>query len=494
MEIHTLPVHRLAELMERKEVSGEEVTRVFLERIDRQEKEIKAFITVTPEEALICARAFDEKRARGDKLSPLAGVPMAVKDNICTQGVKTTCASQILSNYIPPCDATVVEKLKAAGAVLVGKCNMDEFAMGVSTENSAFFATKNPFDYEAAPGGSSGGSAAAVAAGEAAFALGSDTGGGVRQPAAFCGVIGCKPTYGSVSRSGLISYASSLDHIGPLARDMTDLALILNVIYGYDAKDSTSVLQEAPDFQKSLRNDVKGVKIGLPGEYFGAGLEPQVAAKLREAVRKLEELGAVCEEVEMPHTEYAVAAYYLIAAAEASSNLARYDGVRHGLRVEADDVTNMFNKTRGAGFGNEVKRRILLGTYALSTGHYEECYLKALEVRTLVRQDFDRAFAKFDCLLTPANPATAFKAGAKTDDFPAVCLSDVCTIPVNMAGLPALSLPFGMAEGLPVGLQLIGRHFSEGTLLQVGYTLEQNTGQTRLSPGLFANNSFGGSR
>ena len=371
---------------------------------------------------------------------------------------------------------------------------MDEFAMGSSTENSGYFATRNPFNHEAAPGGSSGGSAAAVAAGEAAFSLGSDTGGGVRQPAAFCGVIGFKPTYGYVSRSGLITHASSLDHIGPLTRDMTDLALVLNTICGYDAKDSTSVSADVPDFKKSLTNDVKGLRIGLPREYLGAGIEPQVAAKLQEAVRKLEELGAVCEEVAMPHTEYALAAYYLIASAEASSNLARYDGVRHGLKVEADDVMSMFKKTRSEGFGAEVKRRILLGTYALSTGKYEEYYLKALKVRTLVRQDFDRAFEKYDCLLTPTSFTTAFRAGEKTGDPLAMYLSDACTIPVNLAGVPALSLPFGMAEGLPVGLQFITRQFFEGMLLRVGYTLEQNTEQTRPKPCLPVKNSFGGSR
>lgn len=484
MQLHTLSVHQLSELMEKKEVSSEELTRFHLERINQVEDELQAFVTITKEEALAQARAVDEKRARGEKLSLLAGIPMALKDNICTLGVKTTCASKILYNFIPPYDAGVAERLKRADAVLIGKCNMDEFAMGSSTENSGFFSTKNPFNSETVPGGSSGGSAAAVAAGEAAFALGSDTGGSIRQPAAFCGVIGLKPTYGYVSQYGLISYASSLDQIGPLTRDMTDLALILNTICGHDVKDSTTTLAEVPDFRKCLVNDIKGLRIGLPQEYFGTGIKTRLAEKIHEAIRKLEELGAICEEVALPHTEYALPAHYIISSAEASSNLARYDGVRHGLRVEAEDVLNMFKKTRSQGFGAEVKRRIMLGTHFLSTSNYEAYYVKALKVRTLIRQEFDRAFEKFDCLLTPTCPTTAFKIGEKADDPLAMYLSEICTLPVNMAGLPAMSLPFGMIEGLPVGLQLIAPHFTEGTLLRIGYTLEQSTDQTRPMPGL----------
>lgn len=484
MQLHTLSVHQLSELMEKKEVSSEELTKAHLERISQVEDEIRAFVTVTKEDALAQAKEVDEKRARGEKLSFLAGIPMAIKDNICTEGVKTTCASKILYNYIPPCDATVAERLKRAGAVLMGKCNMDEFAMGSSTENSGFFSTKNPFDFQAVPGGSSGGSAAAVAAGEAVFALGSDTGGSIRQPAAFCGVIGLKPTYGYVSRSGLISYASSLDQIGPLTRDMTDLALVLNTICGHDVKDSTSASVDVPDFKKSLVNDIKGLRIGLPKGFFGTGIAPQATVQFQEAVRKLEELGAICEEVAMPHAEYALPAHYIISSAEASSNLARYDGVRHGLRVKAEDVLSMFKKTRSQGFGAEVKRRIMLGTHVLSTGNYDAYYVKALKARTLIKQDFDRAFAKFDCLITPTSPTTAFKIGEKAEDPLAMYLSDAYTIPVNLAGVPAMSLPFGMLEGLPVGVQLIARHFDEGTLLRVGYTLEQSTDQTRPKPGL----------
>lgn len=485
MHLHTLSVRRLGELLERKEVGSEEVTRACLERISQVEDKIKAFITIIKEEALAQARAVDDQRVRGEELSPLAGIPVAIADNICTEGVRTTCASKMLENFIPPYNAAVVERLKKAGSVLVGKCNLDEFAMGSSTGNSCFFSTRNPFDPEAVPGGSSGGAAAAVAAGEAAFALGSDTGGSIRQPAAFCGVIGLKPTYGYVSRFGLISYASSLDQIGPFTRDVTDLALILNIICGRDDRDSTSVSVDVPDFRKSLVNDVKGLRIGLPGEYFGTGLAPQVAAKLQEAVRKLEELGAVCEEVSMPHTEYALPAHYIISSAEASSNLARYDGVRYGLRVDAEDVLSMFKKTRGQGFGAEVKRRIMLGTYALSTGNFNDYYVKALKFRTLVKQDFARAFEKFDCLLTPASPATAFKTGEEREEPLAGYQSHVFTIPASLAGLPAMSLPFGLVEGLPVGLQLIARHFDESTLLRAGYALEQNSEETGPKPGLF---------
>ena len=378
MHLHTLSVHRLGELLGRREVSSEEVTRACMERISQVEDKIKAFITVIEEEALALARAVDEQRVRGEELSPLAGIPVAIADNICTEGVRTTCASKMLENFIPPYNAAVAERLKKAGSVLVGKCNLDEFAMGSSTGNSCFFSTGNPFDPEAVPGGSSGGAAAAVAAGEAAFALGSDTGGSIRQPAAFCGVVGLKPTYGYVSRFGLISHASSLDQIGPFTRDVTDLALVLNIICGRDVRDSTSAPVDVPDFRKYLVNDVKGLKTGLPGEYYGTDPAPRVAARLREAVRKLEELGAVCEEVSMPHTEYALPAHYIISSAEASSNLARYDGVRYGLRVDAGDVLGMFSKTRSRGFGAEVKKRIMLGTYALSAGNYNDYYVKAL--------------------------------------------------------------------------------------------------------------------
>ncbi|HHV65448.1 MAG TPA: Asp-tRNA(Asn)/Glu-tRNA(Gln) amidotransferase subunit GatA [Peptococcaceae bacterium] len=473
MELTSLPIHQLHDLMVKKEISCLELTRAYLDRISQIEERIKAFLTVTAEEALEQARKIDEQRARGEKLSPLAGIPVAVKDDICTAGIKTTCASKILYNYIPPVDATVVKKLKEAGSIIVGKSNMDEFSMGSSTENSAFYPTRNPFDYDRAPGGSSGGSAAAVAAGEAAFALGSDTGGGIRQPAAFCGVIGLKPTYGRVSRSGLISHASSLDQIGPFTSDVRDLAQILNVICGPDSQDSISAQVDVPDFTQSLTVDIKGLRIGLPREYFGVGLDSRIRAQIQEAAYKLEELGAICEEVSLPHTEYAVTAHYIISCAEASSNLARYDGVRYGLRVDTEDVLSMFKKTRAQGFGSEVKRRIMLGTLNLSAFYYDTYYSEALKVRTLNRHDFARAFEKYDCLLTPASLTTAFKLGEKAEDPLAMYQSNVCTLPANLAGLPAMSLPFGTIEGMPVGLQLIARHFDEETLLKVGYALEQ---------------------
>jgi len=479
MQLNTLPIHRLNELMEKKEVSCLELTKTYLNRISQMEDKIRAFITITEEEALNQAGVIDKKRMQGEDLSPLAGMPVIINDNICTAGIRTTCASKILADYIPPCNASVVEKLKNAGSILIGKSNMDEFGMGSTTENSSFHVTRNPYYHEAVPGGSSGGSAASVAAGEAAFALGTDTGGGIRQPAAFCGVIGFKPTYGYVSRTGLISCASSLDQIGPFSRDMTDLALILNTICGHDGRDSTSASVAVPDFTNFLINDVKGLKIGLPQEYFNSA-DYQVKEKIQEAAGKLEELGAVCEEVWMPHYEYAQDAHYIISSAEASSGLARYDGVRYGLRVQAEDVLNMFRKTRGQGFGREVKERILLGTYVLSQANFETYYAKALKIRTLSRQEFNRVFEKVDCLLTPVSSTTAYKIGEKT--YQGTQSSDACTVPGNLAGVPALSLPFGLADGMPVGIQLIGRHFNEGALLRVGYTLEQNTHLTCLKP------------
>ncbi|SHN80303.1 Asp-tRNA(Asn)/Glu-tRNA(Gln) amidotransferase subunit GatA [Desulfitobacterium chlororespirans] len=482
MQLHTLTVHQLNQLLADKELSSLELTQAYLERIRQKDHELQAFVTVTGEEALAQARLVDERRLRGEELSALAGIPMAVQDNICTAGVKTTCASRMLSHYIPPADASVLGRLKKAGSVLIGKTNLDEFGMGSSTVHSACHDTRNPFDLTAVPGGSGGGAAAAVAAGEAAFALGSDTGGDIRQPAAFCGVIGFKPTYGYVPRTGLISYASSLDQIGPFARDLKDLALILKTICGHDAWDSTSALLEVPDFRKSLSNDIKGLNIGLPKEYFAAGVSPGVAARLQEAINKLEELGARCVEVTLPHTEVAAAAHYALSCAEASSNLARYDGVRYGLRVEGEDVLNMFMKTRGQGFGSAVKRGIMLGTHVLSSAHYDDYYTQALKVRTLNNQDFAQAFEQVDCLLTPAALTTAPQKSDLAGDSLALVHSHRCTRPVSLAGLPAMSLPYGLSEGMPVGLQLIARHFDEQTLLRVAYTLEQNTDQTRPQP------------
>jgi len=477
-------IHSLQDLLAKREISAEELTNQALERIENIDDKIKAFVTVTKDKAIHLARAIDQKRNMGENLGPLVGIPMALKDNMCTEGIKTTCSSKILYNFIPPYNARVYEKLLGAGSILLGKTNMDEFAMGSSTENSGFFPTRNPWDLNCVPGGSSGGSAAAVASGEAVFALGSDTGGSIRQPAAFCGVVGLKPTYGVVSRYGLIAYASSLDQIGPFTRDVTDCALVMNAIAGHDSFDSTSAAVDYPDYTSFLVNDIKGMHVGIPQEYFGEGIEPEIEAKIREAISKLEELGAVVEECSLPHTQYALPAYYIIAPAECSSNLARYDGVRYGLRAEdADDIVSMFSRTRDQGFGIEVKRRIMLGTYALSSGYYDAYYLKALKVRNLIKQDFDQAFEKFDCLLTPTAPSVAFEFGSKSDPL-AMYKQDVCTIPINLAGLPALSLPYGLVNNRPVGLQLVGKTFGEGTLLKIAYSLEQNSDQTRLTPSL----------
>ncbi|EAX48985.1 glutamyl-tRNA(Gln) amidotransferase, A subunit [Thermosinus carboxydivorans Nor1] len=483
MKLYQYTAHALHEKLLKKEVSAREITEAVFGRIDAVEGEIRAYITQTREQALEQAQKVDEKIRRGEKISPLAGLPGAIKDNICTKGIKTTCGSKILANFVPPYDATVMVKLAANDAVIAGKANMDEFAMGSSTENSAFFASRNPWDTAAVPGGSSGGSAAAVAAGEAVWALGSDTGGSIRQPAAYCGVVGLKPTYGLVSRFGLVAYASSLDQIGPITRDVTDCALVLNVIAGHDAHDSTSIRTDVPDYTTALVPDVKGLKIGLPKEYFVAGLDSAVEQAVRRAVDQFRAMGAEIVEVSMPHTEYALAVYYLIAPAEASSNLARYDGVGFGYRAEGNDIVSMYKRTRSEGFGAEVKRRIMLGTYALSSGYYDAYYNKALKVRTLVKRNFDRAFEQVDVLITPTAPTTAFKAGEKVNDPLAMYLQDIFTIPVNLAGVPAISLPCGFAGNLPIGLQLIGKPLGEATILRAAYAFEQNNDYyKRLAP------------
>ena len=482
MTISRLTIHELHELLVKKEISAVELTREHLERIQTLDGDVKAYITVTDQLALEQAKAVDAKISAGETIGMLAGIPMAVKDNMCTKGINTTCASKMLDGFRPQYSATVVHKLQAENAILLGKVNMDEFAMGSTTENSAFFATKNPWNADCVPGGSSGGSAAAVAADLAVYSLGSDTGGSIRQPASFCGIVGLKPTYGAVSRFGLIAFASSLDQIGPLAKDVTDTALILNAITGYDKQDSTSAKYDYPDYTKALTGDVKGLRIGLPKEYLGEGIDPEVEAQVRAAAAKLEELGAVVEECSLPYTRYAMPAYYLIAPAEASSNLGRYDGVRYGLRVQAKDVVDMFCDTRKQGFGAEVKRRIMLGTYALSSGYYDAYYLKALKVRNLIKQDYDQAFAKYDCLIVPTAPTTALHKGQNQDPL-ALYKGDICTIPSNLAGIPALSLPYGLDKNqMPIGVQLLGKAFAEPALLQVAYALEQNTTLTRLKP------------
>jgi len=457
-------------------VSAREVTQCFIDRMEAVEEKVKAYLTVTPEIALAQADAVDAAIAAGEELGPLAGVPGAIKDNMCTRGVLTTCASKILYNYKPIYDATVIERLNSERFVMIGKTNLDEFAMGGSTENSAFFVTHNPWDLNRVPGGSSGGSAAAVAADECAFALGSDTGGSIRQPASFCGVVGLKPTYGRVSRYGLVAFASSLDQIGPITKDVTDCALVLNAIAGKDACDSTSLDVPTPDFTRALVDDVKGLRIGVPKEFFGKGTDPDVAKAVMDGVETLAGLGAEYKETSMPSVEYGVPTYYIIAPAEASSNLARYDGVRYGLRAaNSPDVISMFENTREEGFGAEVKQRILIGTYALSAGYYDAYYLKAQKVRTLLRRDFEKAFEEFDVIVTPTAPIVAWTIGELMDDPFAIKLADICTIPVNMAGLPGISIPCGFKGNLPIGMQLIGKALDEETLLRVAYTFERNS-------------------
>ncbi len=476
MELTDLTIHGLRDLLVRKETSSVEVTRAFLDRIAATDDALNAFITVTSDRALEEAALADRRLAEGSA-GPLCGIPLGLKDIFVTEGVRTTCASKILENFVPPYDGTAVRKLKESGAVLLGKVNMDEFAMGSSNENSAFGTVRNPWDPERVPGGSSGGSAVCVAARQVAGALGTDTGGSIRQPASHCGVVGLKPTYGRVSRYGVIAYASSLDQVGPLARDVEDCAILLGAVAGHDPADSTSVDLPVPDYREALGQGIAGLRIGLPREYFIEGLDPQVQKAIDDAVETYRKLGAEIVEITLPHTEYAVACYYLVATAEASSNLARYDGVRYGLRKEeGKGLIDMYMKSRAAGFGAEVKRRIMLGTYALSSGYYDAYYLKAQKVRTMIRQDFLEAFAKVDVILTPVAPSPAFRLGEKTADPLQMYLSDIFTIPVNLAGTCGLSVPCGFSsDGLPIGLQLIGKPFDESTILRAGYAFELET-------------------
>jgi len=479
------PAHELQRGLAARQISAGELCRAVLARIDKLDEKLRAFITVTPELALSQAGEVDRRIAAGEELPPLAGIPVAVKDVICTRGVRTTCASRILHNFVPPYNATVMEKIMARGMVMVGKTNMDEFAMGSSNENSGYYPASNPWDTQRVPGGSSGGSAVAVAAGMAVLALGSDTGGSIRQPASFCGVVGLKPTYGAVSRYGLVAYASSLDQIGPIAGNVADCALLLSAIAGYDPLDSTSAPGERPDYTKSLNQEIRGLKVGVPREYMGEGIDPGVRGVIDGALKVLASLGAEIEEVSLPHSKYAIPAYYLIATAEASSNLARYDGVSYGYRVEdPGDVVDMYMKSRSRGFGAEVKRRIMLGTFALSAGYYDAYYLKALKVRTLIKQDFDRAFEKYDVLICPTTPSTAFRKGEKVDDPLQMYLSDITTISANLAGIPGISVPAGFSGGLPVGMQIMGRPFGEGDLLRVAHAFEQATGHHKRRPEL----------
>ena len=463
-----------AEALRKKEYSSVQLTQAYLEQIDKKDKTIGAYITVTADRAIESAKAFDEGRCSDSEISPLAGIPCGIKDNMCTKGIKTTCASKMLGGYIPPYSAHVVEKLEKSGAVILGKLNMDEFAMGSTTENSAFKVCRNPLDIDRVPGGSSGGSAAAVAAREAVYTLGSDTGGSIRQPASFCGVVGMKPTYGSVSRYGLVAFASSLDQIGPITSTVLDNALVLNAIVGHDKRDATSVKRVYNDFTADIKNGVKGMKIGVPEEFFGEGISDDVRKAVLAATDTYRALGAELVSVSMPSIDYALSAYYVISSAEASSNLARFDGVRYGYRC--DDYSNideLYRKSRSEGFGSEVKKRIMLGTFALSSGYYDAYYKKALQVRSLVRKDFDEAFGKCDFIISPVTPTVAYKIGEKTGDSLQMYMGDAYSVPVNIAGIPALTLPCGIGEGgMPVGMQLIGPAFSEGLLYRAGFAFE----------------------
>jgi len=477
MEIHELTIHELHDLLIKKEVTSREVTEAFYRRIKKVDGKIKAYLILTEEGAFDQANQVDRKIVRGEEIGDLAGVPIGLKDILCTKGIRTTCGSKILENYVPFYDGTVVRRLKERDAVMLGKLNMDEFAMGSSTENSGFQITRNPWNLDRIPGGSSGGSAAAVAADECIAALGTDTGGSIRQPASCCGVVGLKPTYGRVSRYGLVAFASSLDQIGPITKDVEDCAILMNAISSYDPYDSTSVNVEAPDYKQFLIKDVKGIRIGMPEEYFVEGMDPDVERSVKEAIDRFKEWGAEVRRISLPHTEYAVAIYYIIATAEASSNLARYDGVKYGLRSKGyRDLMEMYSQTRAKGFGQEVKRRIILGTYVLSAGYYEAYYRKASQVRTLIRKDFEEAFQQVDVIMAPTAPTPAFRIGEKAEDPLQMYLSDIHTIPVNLAGIPGISIPCGFSrENLPIGLQIMGRHFDEGKLLRVAYTFEKNT-------------------
>ena len=476
MEITSLTVHELQEKLKSGELTSLEITKAYTDRIAEKEKDVQAFVTDLSEEALKQASQIDEKRKAGEITSDLAGIPIGIKDIICTKGVRTTCSSKMLENFIAPYDATVMEKINQKGLIDLGKLNMDEFAMGGSTEYSYFKKTRNPWNLNKVPGGSSGGSAAAVAADLVPWALGTDTGGSIRQPASFCGIVGLKPTYGLVSRYGVVAYASSLDQVGPIAKDVTDCAMLLNIIAGHDPKDTTSVDNGEKDYTKALRNDVKGLKIGVPKEYFGEGINTEVKQKLQEAMERYKKLGATVEECTLDIADYALSAYYIIACAEASSNLGRFDGIRYGYRTENyTNLKDIYRNSRSEGFGSEVKRRIILGTYVLSSGYYDAYYKKAQQVRTLVMNEFSKLFEKYDVLLTPTSPTVAFDIGSKSSNPLEMYLADICTVSVNIAGLPGISIPCGIdSEGMPIGMQLIGNRFSEETLLNVAYTFEQD--------------------
>ena len=475
-------IHEYAELLKQRKLSSVELTKQYLARIEKADAQIGSYITVCPDEALAAAGKADERIARGEA-TLLTGIPVGIKDNICTEGITTTCASKMLYNFVPPYDATVTKRLKNEGAVILGKLNMDEFAMGSSTESSYFKKTKNPYDLTRVPGGSSGGSAASVSADLAPYALGSDTGGSIRQPAAFCGNVGLKPTYGLVSRFGLIAFASSLDQIGSFTKDVTDCAIVLNAIAGYDKMDSTSVDADKTDYTKALGLPLKGMKIGVPKQYLESGIQTEIREAVENAIKVYEMLGAECEECSLPLSKFALPAYYLISSAEASSNLARFDGIKYGYRAEEyHGLTDLYERTRSEGFGEEVKRRIMLGTYALSSGYYDAYYKKAQQVRGLIKRDFAACFEKYDVLLTPTTPTTAYKFGEKSDPV-AMYMGDICTVAVNIAGLPAISIPAGLdKKGMPIGIQLIANSFEERKLLTAAFAYERETGYEKLRP------------
>ncbi len=475
-----MSIREIHNRLTKKEITATDLVQESLTKIKTEQPQIKAFLAINEEGALTRAKELDEKLSTSQTHGLLAAIPAGVKDNLCTEGLTTTCASQLLANYNPIYNATVVDKLLDADAVIMGKTNMDEYAMGSSTENSGFYPTLNPWDLERVPGGSSGGSAASVAAGLVEYSLGTDTGGSIRQPAAFCGVVGLKPTYGRVSRYGLVAFASSLDQVGPITKTVEDSAYVLQVIAGHDERDSTSVNKEVPDYLAALTGEIKGLKVAVPREMLGEGVDPAVKAKITSAVKQLEELGAHVEEVTFPNLEYAVATYYILAPAEASSNLARFDGIRYGVRKTGDNLIDVYEQTRSQGFGAEVKRRIMLGTYALSSGYYDAYYLKAQKVRTVIKQTFDNIFSKFDVIVGPTTPTTAYKLGEKVADPLTMYMDDILTIPVNLAGLPAISVPAGLADGLPVGLQIIGKAFDEATVLRVAHAYEQVAGRLTL--------------
>lgn len=475
-------IHEYAELLKQKKLSSVELTKQYLARIEKADAQIGSYITVCPDDALAAADKADERIARGEA-TLLTGIPVGIKDNICTEGITTTCASKMLYNFVPPYDATVTKRLKNEGAVILGKLNMDEFAMGSSTESSYFKKTKNPYDLTRVPGGSSGGSAASVSADLAPYALGSDTGGSIRQPAAFCGNVGLKPTYGLVSRFGLIAFASSLDQIGSFTKDVTDCAIVLNAIAGYDKMDSTSVDADKTDYTKALGLPLKGMKVGVPKQYLESGIQSEIREAVENAIKVYEMLGAECEECSLPLSKFALPAYYLISSAEASSNLARFDGIKYGYRAEEyHGLTDLYEITRSEGFGEEVKRRIMLGTYALSSGYYDAYYKKAQQVRGLIKRDFVACFEKYDVLLTPTTPTTAYKFGEKSDPV-AMYMGDICTVAVNIAGLPAISIPAGLdKKGMPIGIQLIANSLDERKLLTAAFAYERETGYEKLRP------------